>query len=143
METVDGPTTPLPEERTYEFDTAEEKLIRDLARKMRWVAYFLIIVCLMLMLIGLGCFVVILPAGGFSTQGPGAILFIVGAVYLVIAFLTYEAGVFFQKIVDSEGEDIPHLMAALGNLRNLYRISFWGLLVAMTLIVLTTFFSFY
>jgi hypothetical protein len=53
---------------------------------------------------------------------------------VVIGLLTYQAGASFQKIVETQGADIHHLMEALGSLRVLYRVQFVLILVAIILI---------
>jgi hypothetical protein len=55
---------------------------------------------------------------------------VVGLFYLVLGVWTRAAGGSFQKIVDTQGSDISHLMSALSSLHSMFALVY-------TLLVLT------
>lgn len=108
------------ESRLYEFDQTQNQLIRDLAQKMRFVSYFLI---------ALG---VLLVIDGIVSIRRGEIGGIIsGVVQIVIGFWTSKAASSFQRIVDTQGSDMENLMGALGELRKLYTLQYWLILIAV------------
>jgi hypothetical protein len=111
----------------YEFDQSQNELIRDLARKMRFVSYFLI---------ALGVLVII-NAIFTITRGQIEIgSFISGIVYILLGYWTNRAGYTFQRIVETRGRDIENLMGALGELRKLYTLQYWLILIAVIFTIL-------
>jgi len=110
----------------YEFDQSQNQLVRDLAQKMRFVSYFLI---------ALG---VLLIVGGIFNLRRGEIgSIITGVVQVIIGFWTNKAASAFQKIVTTQGSDIENLMGALGELRKLYTLQYWLILIAAIFIIIT------
>ncbi|MBD2742784.1 hypothetical protein [Coleofasciculus sp. FACHB-1120] len=108
------------ESRVYEFDQTQNQLIRDLAQKMRFVSYFLI---------ALG---VLLVIDGIVSIRKGEIGGIVsGVVQIVIGFWTSKAASSFQLIVNTQGSDMENLIGALGELRKLYTLQYWLILIAV------------
>ncbi|NEQ74698.1 MAG: hypothetical protein F6K24_38680 [Okeania sp. SIO2D1] len=105
------------EGQQYEFEQSQNELILDLSNKMRFVSYFLITIGVLAGIIGL-----------FSVN-PGAI--IQGVVQTLIGIWTLNAASSFKLIVDTEGNDIVNLMGALGELRKLYRLQYWLLIIAL------------
>ncbi|MEW5860956.1 MAG: hypothetical protein AB1861_26885 [Cyanobacteriota bacterium] len=108
------------ESRVYEFDQTQNQLIRDLAQKMRFVSYFLI---------ALGVLLVI--AGIISIRRGEIGGIINGVVQILIGFWTSKAASSFQRIVDTQGSDMENLMGALGELRKLYTLQYWLILIAV------------
>ena len=113
------------ESRQYEFSGSQNELIKNLADKMRFVAYFLIAAGVLGVIGGL----VSLRAGGF-----GGI--INGVVYALIGVWTNSAASAFRRIVETQGSDIENLMGALGELRKLYTLQYWLLIIALVFIAL-------
>lgn len=109
----------------YEFTGSQNELIRDLAKKMRFVSYFLIGVGVLSAIAGL---LTVLRGGGGSI--------INGIVYIVIGIWTTSAASSFQKIVDTQGNDIENLMLSLGELRKLYTFQYWLLIIALVFLAL-------
>ncbi len=105
------------EAKQYEFDRSQNELILDLSNKMRFVSYFLIVVGVLAGIIGL------------LDLNPGAV--IQGVVQILIGVWTLNAASSFKLIVDTEGNDIVNLMGALGELRKLYRLQYWLLIIAL------------
>jgi hypothetical protein len=58
---------------------------------------------------------------------------VVGLFYLVMGVWTRTAGGSFQKIVDTQGSDISHLMSALSSLHSMYALVYT--LLVLTLLV--------
>ena len=60
-----------------------------------------------------------------------------GFILVVFAVFTYKAAYAFRRIVDSAGQDITHLMAALCSLRNLYRLQVILLALAALVVIVS------
>lgn len=104
----------------YEFSSSQNELIKNLAEKMRFVSYFLI---------GVG---VLIAVGGVITLLRGGIANIIsGVVQIIIGVWTNKAAAAFNRIVDTEGNDIENLMGALGELRKLYNLQYWLLILTL------------
>ena len=118
----------------YEFNNSQNQLIRELSNKMRFVSYFLN---------GSGVLVVI--AGLFTLARGGIGNLIYGIIQIFIGVWTNKAASSFQRIVSTQGNDIENLMSALGELKKLYFLQYWLLIVALVFlalgIVLGVFFS--
>lgn len=110
----------------YEFNSSQNELLRDLAQKMRFVSYFLI---------GVG---VLAAIGGIFTLTRGGLGSIIQAtISIVTGVWTIKAASSFQKIVDTQGNDIENLLGALGELRKLYSLQYWLLIIASIFIALS------
>ncbi len=117
------------ETASYEFDAEQNQLIADLARKMLGVGIFLFLIGA-LALIGA-------VASGFGSRLDAAVVLVFAAAFfLAVASWTVAAAKSFRKIVETEGHDIPHTMAALAQLRRFYTLHFWLILAYLVLIVL-------
>jgi hypothetical protein len=97
---------------------------------MRFVGLMGVIFGVMLILGGVASCV----AGPKGSGGPGP--FIQGIFILVVGLWTRSAAGAFQRIVDTEGNDIANLMNAIGELRRIYGLQRVLFLVAMVLFVL-------
>lgn len=109
----------------YEFDQSQNRLIRELAEKMRFVSYFLIALGVLFILLG----IVRLRTGDFGSA-------IQGILQVIIGFWTKQAATSFQLIVNTQGSDIQNLMGALRELRKLYTLQYWIFLIAVVLVVI-------
>ena len=101
----------------YEFDNSQNELILDLSKKMRFVAYFLM---------ALGILAVVFGIVGLDV---GSI--IQGIVQFLIGLWTVNAASLFRQIVETRGNDIVNLMGALAELRKLYTLQYWVLIIAL------------
>lgn len=116
-----GCGTPLPcdngteADGSYEFTEHQARMISSVASSMRIVGIVLLALGGFLLVVAL---VVVMGRGlaGLSVLG------LPGIVGLVIGGFTMQAGTAFRKIVSGKGNDIGHLMEALGALRGLYRL---------------------
>lgn len=111
--------------QSYEFNNAQNQLIRELSEKMRFVSYFLI---------GLGILVAI--AGIFVITRGGLGNIIQGIIQVIIGFWTNKAASAFKQIVNTQGNDIENLIDALGELRKLYTLQYWLYIVALIFVAL-------
>jgi hypothetical protein len=95
----------------YEFGPDESKLIKRLSGSMFFVG-------VMTQLFGL-----LEILAGFSKRDTDRIVAIVeGVLMLLIGGWLYRAAASFQKIVDTSGSDVSHLMAALRRLRSVFAL---------------------
>jgi len=108
----------------YEFDSSQNTLIGQLADRMKFVSVFFIIGAVLTIVSGLL---------GLEA-GIGAIITGVGD--FLIGIWTYQASTAFKRIVDTEGRDIENLMGALGELRKLYTLQYWVLMITLVALVL-------
>jgi hypothetical protein len=123
----------------YEFDQSQNKLIQQLANRMSFVAYIGIISGAVAIVGGL--FVAVLSGASAADQSElGALIgdalssILQGAFLVIIGVLTQQAAAAFNKVVETQGNDIEYLMRALGNLKVIYTIQFWLFIVAFALI---------
>jgi hypothetical protein len=56
--------------------------------------------------------------------------------FVIIGIWTKRAAVSFQRVVTTEGSDVTNLMAALGELKKLYTLQYWLILLVIALIAL-------
>ena len=61
---------------------------------------------------------------------------LVGGLYIVIGIWTKDAAQSIQNIVNTEGNDIDHLMNAVKDLNKLYSLQKWLMIVGIVLAVL-------
>jgi hypothetical protein len=90
---------------------------------MRFVSYFLIVVGVLQIIPGLSRLVI---AEGFG-------LVISGVVQLLIGIWTNRAASSFLQVTQTRGNDIDNLMEALKQLRRLYSLQYWLLIVALVI----------
>jgi hypothetical protein len=112
----------------YEFTVEQNRVIGDLAGKMRFVGLFLILGGV------LECLSVLRGDLGHL---------IAGVVFILFGVWTRGAAGSFRKIVDTEGRDITHLMRALGELRQMYTLQYWLLMIAIALILVVLLVAFF
>jgi hypothetical protein len=108
----------------YEFSSSQNELITQLADKMRFVSYFFMVMGVLNAIAGvIGLFT--------ASIGSGIGDIITGVVLTIIGIWTQKAASSFQLIVNTQGNDIENLMGALGELRKLYTLQYWLLIVAL------------
>ncbi|MCA9620819.1 MAG: hypothetical protein KC731_17470 [Myxococcales bacterium] len=120
---------PLPEEpQGYEFNALENKRFTRLAGAMQAVAVLEIV----------GGVVAIFPvwsavAEGLRNQAIMATLLPIAGVLvpLAVGVWTYRAGGHLRLIVQTQGDDIRHLMDAVSELTRLYLLQLWLFLGAL------------
>ena len=141
----------------YEFSQEQNALIGSLASKMRFVGLFFVDVGVLNLVIAALVLVAIfrdrvpqswvdqLPAeakkqveeqkgklpGNGNLWGVALNTGVVGLFYVLIGTWTRSAGGEFQKIVDTAGRDISHLMSALSSLHSMYALIYTLLVVTL------------
>jgi len=113
---------------TYEFSSQENETVRVLSSRMRFVG--------IMNLIGAGFYAI---AGIFAMLVKPLLSILYAppfAYFLFVGMWTITAGSEFRSIVDTSGQDIPHLMTALGSLRKLYNLQFWLIIIVIIMFVL-------
>ena len=89
----------------YEFDNAQEVVIRDLAGAMQFVGTVSIVLAFLMWLIGI--------ATMFMANPAGLAQIVQGVLMIFVGMWTRSAARSFQLVVDTKGSDIPNLMNAL------------------------------
>lgn len=112
----------------YEFSPGQNEVIAGLASNMKIVG--------VISLVGGGLLVV---AGCILPARAGMSFLIQGVLALVVGGFTVQAAVAFRHIVDSRGDDLGHLMTALGALRSLYRLQVFLLCLALFVLLVLAF----
>jgi cell division protein FtsL len=105
-------------EKQYEFKPGENKIIGELASRMNFVGLFLLAVGILVIAHGVVVAV---------HWGP----IISGTLTCVVGIWTQRASVSFRSVVQTQGCDISHLMRALEDLRKLYSLQFWLLILCI------------
>jgi len=144
---------------SYEFDDTQNRTIEALANKMGTVGFFLSLAGLAALGAGLaGLLPVLAPVPDLPTQVPpevsnavagwaekvrsadqtrvyyGALTGLLQAMILLAAAIyTRRSAKSFRKVVQTAGNDVPHLMSALTALRNVFSLASTLLILAMLL----------
>jgi hypothetical protein len=105
----------------YEFSPEQNSILLDLANKMKFVGIFEIVLG--------GIYVLTAVGGMFQNIGSGI-------VQVFLGYLTLNASKFFLNIVQTEGNDITHLMSAMLELKKLYSIQFWLNIILIVFVVI-------
>lgn len=117
----------------YEFSSSQNELIGDLAKKMNFVATLLIVIGVLGIIAGVINLFNTVPASEKTT----IILnnFVQGFFSLLTGIWTRNAAMAFGKIVSTVGTDIENLMIALGELRKLYGLQYWLVIIALVFFI--------
>lgn len=110
------------EKQQYEFSEEENIIVGSLAKKMKFVGIFGIIFGVLEILQGI-----------FSDKS--AIL--QGIISIIIGIWTSKASESFQKIVDTQGNDISYLLGALDQLKKLFSLQYWTYLIGVIIVIIT------
>lgn len=110
------------EEKTYEFTAAQNHLIGTLAKRMKFVAIFFIV---------LGAIIAVGGLFSLSRGIEGIATIFMGALYIIIGLWTIRAADSFKKIVDTAQSDISYLMNALNELKKLYTLQYVLVIIAI------------
>jgi len=117
------PTATFGKEPGYEFSPEQNEVIAALASSMKFVG--------VISLLGGALLLVAVQL----TKG-GLIKSVQAVLALIIGGLTVHAAGAFRQILDCPGNDIRHLMTALGALRMLYRLQVFLICIALGLVLL-------
>jgi hypothetical protein len=110
---------------SFEFSAKQNETLRVLARRMKFVGVFYIVIGILL---GLFALITMIP---FAS----AIYALAAVVQILVGVWTTNAALSFKMIVETSGNDIAYLDNALGSLRKLYNLQFWLLVVMIALFV--------
>ena len=114
----------------FEFDGAHNAVIRDLAGSMKIVGAGLPVFAVFT---AIGAIRAVVREGPIMALAPAA-----QAVFLVLTGMwTYSAAGAFQRVVATRGDDIRNLMSALAELRRIYTMQKWLILVVAALLVVS------
>ncbi|RKZ91951.1 MAG: hypothetical protein DRR19_05660 [Candidatus Parabeggiatoa sp. nov. 1] len=116
-------------EPQYEFNEPQNQIISGLSQKMKFVSIFLIVVGL---LQALGGVLSMVSAQSVSGLVEGLIG---GIIYIFVGVWGAGAANSFQQVVDTEGNDIDHMMSALGDLKKAATLTYWLLIIFIILLV--------
>lgn len=104
----------------YEFNSEQNRTISGLADAMSVVATLMQVLGLIFVIFcGLQLTVALQAQGGY---GPAIGLGVPALLFLAFGFWTSSSAKSFRRIVESQNEDIWHLMNALGKLHSLYSV---------------------
>jgi H+/Cl- antiporter ClcA len=112
-------------EGQYEFTPAQNDQITRLANSMRWVSlpmFVLGILCAVDLVINLVWLVQTRSYQDWHAVGNFLMLLFTTLLFLAFAFWTSASARDFQKITETRGQDISHLMSALDGLRKVYSV---------------------
>jgi uncharacterized membrane protein HdeD (DUF308 family) len=119
----------------YEFSSSQNELIGDLAKKMTFVATLLIVVGVIALIGGV---IILISAFSQPQSFPEAINALIQGIFtLLIGTWTRKAGLGFKRIVTTAGSDIENLMGALGELRKLYTLQYWLVILLLVFVILS------
>ncbi|MDC0667166.1 hypothetical protein [Nannocystis radixulma] len=118
--------------RNYEFSAPENVIIRQLVDAMRFVAAASLAV---------GAFVLILGIAGLATHGRSAIgpaigQFAEAVVFGLIGMWLQRAVDAFNRVIETSGDDITHLLHALRELTRVFSLQRTVLVLAAIIIVM-------
>jgi hypothetical protein len=108
----------------YEFNEQQNTQLAKLATSMTFVGVMMIV-------LGVIC--------GLSVLAGEVSGVITGVLYVLIGVWTRSAGQSLRSIVDTEGNDISHLMDAIGNLGKLYLLQKWLVILAIIALAIAFF----
>jgi len=94
----------------YEFSEKENLLVGSLSKKMRFVG-----------MVGIVFGIIEVISGALGEK----ISIFKGIISMIVGIWTMRASTSFQLIVDTTGNDITNLLAALTELKKLYTLQFW------------------
>ncbi len=123
------------EAENYEFTADQNRVIQNLAQKMKFIGVVFVVFAAIYFGAGLFPFT---RAGMPGWYGIGSMLgdAIAGALYLALGIFTLKAARCFRLIVETEGSDIKNLMDALVFLLKNYRIQYSLIVALLILLVL-------
>ena len=111
----------------FEFSATQNDVLSRLAGRMKFVGIFYIVVGVLLGIASIAMLFVMPPVG--------IIYGLVTAAEILIGLWTNNAAASFRMIINTQGNDVDHLMNALESLRKLYNLQFWLLIGGIVLMV--------
>jgi hypothetical protein len=121
----EGPGATPPPARQYEFSPEQDRLIADLGDKMVVVGYFALALAVLDVV---AMFATFIRVGNVNLDISAILFFLIG-------LWTVRAGRSFRDVARTQGRDITHLLDALVDLRNVYALFYWLLVLSLVLFV--------
>jgi hypothetical protein len=118
----------------YEFTAAQNELLQNLSKKMRFIGGTLVVIALIYIAAGVFPFTRSAIPGWYGVVSICGD-FIAGALFLALGIFTIKAASSIRLIVETEGSDIKNLMDALAFLLRNYRIQYWVIVTALLILV--------
>jgi hypothetical protein len=109
-----------------EFTAEQNLVIGQLAVRMQTVGIALMTVAMLLGAKALA-----------SGPGSGTAWMQAGILLVLIGLWSFRSGRCLSRVRHTQGNDLGHLMSALGEIRNLYELQFWMLVMAVVLLALS------
>lgn len=110
----------------YEFSGSQNQLIGDLGQKMNFVGILMIVGAVLALISG----VITLFAG--AARGMFDFSAIIQGVFLLLTGIwTRNAAQAFKRVVNTTGADIENMLGALGELRKLYTLQYWLIMIML------------
>jgi len=112
----------------YEFTGSQNELIGDLGRKMHFVGILMILGAILSLASGV---IALFTAktNGFSNINISGL--VQGIFLLVTGLWTRNAAQSFKRVVNTTGSDIENILGALGELRKLYTLQYWFMILTL------------
>ena len=128
-------------EREYEFTPEQNDTIARLSDAMRWVSVPMLALgalCVVELIMSLVWLVQTKSYQDWHAIGTMLYLLFSTLLFLALAVWTSRSSFQFQRITETRGQDISHLMGALDDLRKVYGVlaTFVKVFVAITLLIL-------
>lgn len=110
----------------YEFTSSQNELIGDLAKKMNFVGILMAISGVISLIAGVLTLFAAFSQGTFDFSS-----IVNGVLLLLIGLWTRKAAQSFSRVVNTTGTDIENMMGALGELRKLYTLQYWLIIIVL------------
>lgn len=120
----------------YEFSTSQNELIGDLGKKMNFVGILMIIGAVLTLISGIVGLVTGARQGMFDFSS-----LIQGVFLLITGLWTRNAAQAFNRVVSTVGADIENMLGALGELRKLYTLQYWLIIIVLIALAITLVFG--
>lgn len=120
----------------YEFTSSQNQLIGDLAKKMNFVGILMVVSGVISIIGGIVTLFAATSQGGFDFSS-----IVNGVLLLLTGLWTRNAAQAFNRVVNTAGTDIENMMGALGELRKLYTLQYWLIIIVLIFLVLALIFG--
>ncbi len=126
----------------YEFNASQNELFQDLAKKMNFVGFLLLIGGILSLVMGI--FEIVFWIFIQKENNPISIEIsniIQGIFFMLIGTWTRKAALGFSQIVETTNNDIENLMGAMGELRKLYTLQYFLAIITIAFIAVIFIFA--
>lgn len=116
----------------YEFSGSQNELIADLAKKMNFVGILLMVIGILSLISSIIALFAAFSQGAFDFSS-----LVQGVLLLLVGLWTRNAAQSFKRVVSTTGADIENIMGALAELRKLYTLQYWIVIITLVFLALT------